>query len=90
MEKQVRKIDKTASAYSYPLLIKQLLHTPILYAPDQEIVYRDQLRFTYRDLYRRINRLASALDSLGVGPGTPSRSWTGIRIVTWSVSLPFP
>ena len=70
MEKQVRKIEKTASAYSYPLLIKQLLHTPILYAPDQEIVYRDQLRFSYRDLYGRINRLASALDSLGVGPGT--------------------
>jgi fatty-acyl-CoA synthase len=70
MDNQFRKIERTASAYSYPLLIKQLLHTPILYAPDQEIVYRDQLRFTYRDLYSRINRLASALDSLGVRPGT--------------------
>jgi fatty-acyl-CoA synthase len=69
MEKQIRKIDKTASAYSYPLLIKQLLHTPVIYAPDQEIVYRDQMRFSYRELYKRINRLASALYSLGVGPG---------------------
>ncbi len=69
MEKQVRKIAKTESAYPYPLLIKQLLHTPILYAPDQEIVYRDTLRFSYRDLYSRINRLASGLSSLGVGPG---------------------
>ncbi len=69
MEKQVRKIAKTASAYPYPLLIKQLLHTPILYAPDQEIVYRDTLRFSYRDLYSRINRLASGLAALGVGPG---------------------
>jgi fatty-acyl-CoA synthase len=69
MDKEIRKIKKTASAYSYPLLIKQLLHTPILYAPDQEIVYRDQLRLSYRDLYIRINRLASGLDSLGVRPG---------------------
>lgn len=64
-----RLIDPTPSAYSYPLLIKQLLHTPILYAPEQEIVYRDQHRMTYRDLYSRINRLASALAGLGVSPG---------------------
>ena len=69
MEKKVRKIERTASAYDYPLIVKQLLHTPIIYAPDQEIVYRDKVRYTYRDLYQRINRLASALTSLGVGPG---------------------
>ncbi|MBI4962889.1 MAG: fatty acid--CoA ligase [Desulfomonile tiedjei] len=69
MEKKVRKIERAASAYNYPLIVKQLLHTPILYAPDQEIVYRDQMRYTYRDLYKRINRLASALNALGVGPG---------------------
>jgi fatty-acyl-CoA synthase len=65
----VRLIEKTPSAYSYPLLIKQLLHTPILYAPDQEIVYRDIMRYTYRGFYRRINRLASALSTIGVKPG---------------------
>jgi fatty-acyl-CoA synthase len=48
-------------------LIKNILLTPILYAPDQEIVYRDKLRMTYRDLYQRINRLASALTDMGVG-----------------------
>ncbi|NIS59549.1 MAG: long-chain-fatty-acid--CoA ligase [Proteobacteria bacterium] len=64
-----RLIFQTPSAYRYPLLIKQLLHTPILWAPDQEIVYRDLMRYTYQDLYRRINRLASALASLGVAPG---------------------
>ena len=63
-----RQIPKTPSAYMYPLLIKQLLHTPILYSPDQEIVYRDQKRLTYRDFYNRINRLASGLSSLGIGP----------------------
>ena len=47
--KERRRIFKTPSAYPYPLLIKQLLHTPILWAPEQEIVYRDRLRYTYRD-----------------------------------------
>lgn len=28
------------SAYPYPLLIKQLLHTPLANAPHQQIVYR--------------------------------------------------
>jgi fatty-acyl-CoA synthase len=68
MDKKPRLIQRTPSAYSYPLLIKNLLITPILYAPDQEIVYRDKLRMTYTDLYQRINRLASALTDLGVGP----------------------
>ena len=39
-----RLIEKTPSAYSYPLLIKNILRTPLQYAPDQEIVYRDQVR----------------------------------------------
>ena len=34
-------IERTPSAYDYPLLIKHLLHTPLVTAPDQEIVYRD-------------------------------------------------
>jgi len=67
--KEPRIIPTTPSAYAYPLLLKQLLHTPILKSPDQEIVYRDLNRYTYRDLYRRINQLASALSSQGVEPG---------------------
>jgi len=67
--KGAKLIHRTPSAYEYPLLIKQLLHTPILYAPGQEIIYRELVRYTYRDLYARINRLASALTSLGVKPG---------------------
>jgi fatty-acyl-CoA synthase len=57
------------AAYQYPLLIKQLWHTPLLVAPDQEIVYRDLKRFTYRQLRERIGRLASSLGALGVGAG---------------------
>jgi len=55
--------------YQYPLLIKKLLITPLAYAPDQEIVYRDKLRMTYRDLYERIKRLARGLEKLGVKKG---------------------
>jgi fatty-acyl-CoA synthase len=69
MGKSVQLVDRAASAYAYPLLIKHLLHTPIIYAPDQEIVYRDQLRLTYRDLYKRIAKLANVLTEMGVGPG---------------------
>ena len=69
MSKQPLPIPAVESAHGYPLLLKQLLKTPILHFPDQEIVYRDQGRFTYRDLYARITRLADGLARLGVGPG---------------------
>ena len=69
MEDGFRPIFRTPSAYSYPLLVKQLLHTPILYGPEKEIVYRGDVRHTYKAFYERINRLASGLSSLGVGPG---------------------
>ncbi len=55
--------------YQYPLLIKQLLKTPLIYSPNQEIVYRDKLRYTYKDLNRRIHQLANGLSSLGVNTG---------------------
>jgi len=57
------------SAYEYPLLVKQLWHTPLAQAPDQVIVYRDMKRFTYRQLRERIGRLASSLARLGVSAG---------------------
>jgi fatty-acyl-CoA synthase len=62
-------IQAAKSAYKYPLLIKQLWHTPLVQAPDQVIVYRDMKRFTYRQLHERIGRLASSLARLGVGAG---------------------
>ncbi|SCY54819.1 long-chain-fatty-acid--CoA ligase [Desulfoluna spongiiphila] len=55
--------------YDYPLIIKKLLNTPLIYSPEQEIVYRDQVRFTYRDLRGRIGRLGSVLQGLGVTQG---------------------
>ncbi len=64
-----KKIDPTPSAYSYQLLIKHLLHTPLVHAPDQEIVYRDMKRYSYADLAKRAARLANMLAQHGVKPG---------------------
>jgi len=65
----VRLIERTPSAYAYPLLIKNLLAAPLAYAPQQEIVYRDRMRYDYRALNRRVHQLANVLQGLGVGPG---------------------
>lgn len=62
-------IQRTQSAYSYPLLIKNLFLAPVVQNPHQEIVYRGELRFTYRDFHKRVHKLANALSSLGVKAG---------------------
>jgi len=59
----------TPSAYAYPLLIKQLLHTPLATASEQEIVYRGTYRQTYRQFAERLGRLANVLQSAGVTRG---------------------
>lgn len=58
-----------AEANAYPLLIKQLLLTPLAVRPQQEIVYGDKVRFDYRTLQARIGQLAGLLTSLGVNRG---------------------
>ena len=70
-------IQHTPSAYDYPLLIKHLLHTPLATSPDQEIVYRNMSRYTYRTLRQRIGRLASGLAGLGV------RSGDTVAVMDW-------
>lgn len=65
----VRKIPRTKSAYYYPLLIKNMLQFPVTYNPEQEIVYRDKYRYTYRDFEKRVHKLANMLKSIGVKEG---------------------
>jgi len=55
--------------HKYQLLVKQLLLTPLAHAREQEIVYRELKRYTYRTLRERIGRLASGLAKLGIGFG---------------------
>jgi fatty-acyl-CoA synthase len=57
-------------AYNYQLLIKHVLESGVSYAPNQEIVYRNLLRYTYKDLYTRVQKLANALEKLGVKRGS--------------------
>lgn len=63
------RITRTPSANDAPLLISSILEAGVRTAPDQEIVYADKLRMTYRDLGERVRRLAAALAGLGVKPG---------------------
>ncbi|MBF0476216.1 MAG: fatty acid--CoA ligase [Deltaproteobacteria bacterium] len=65
----VEKTYQPGEYYQYPLIIKKLLSTPMIYSPDREIVYRDKFRMTYRDLHERINRLGSSLANLGIKSG---------------------
>jgi len=65
-------IEKTYAPgehYAYPLILKKLLKTPLIYAPEKEIVCNDGTRYTYKDLNHRIQGLASGLDKLGVQRG---------------------
>jgi fatty-acyl-CoA synthase len=64
-------------AYNYPLLIKQLLASPIAQRSRKEIVYREHARFTYPQLVGRIGRFGSALSRLGVGLGNT------VGVVDW-------
>src|SRR5262249_43999903 len=66
-------IERSAAAYSCPLLIKHLLDSALIRAPEQEIVYRSQARFSYRDFRDRVGRLASGLTKLGVQSGNTVR-----------------
>ena len=59
-----------SSAYAYPLLIKQLLHTPLATAPEQEIIHAGVSRYSYATFATRIARLANVLTDLCAGPGS--------------------
>src|SRR5664279_5489604 len=65
----VKFVQAASAAYQYPLLIKQLLVTPLVVAPEQEITYQGRMRYNYRGLHARIGSLASGLAGLGVEPG---------------------
>lgn len=62
-------INRTPSAYDYPLTVSNLFRNPVVDNPDQEIVYRDEKRYTYRQFRARVARLANMLTVLGVKPG---------------------
>ncbi len=62
-------IDRTPSAHDFPLLIKNILRVPMIFSPDQEIVYRDIMRYDYATLNKRVAKLANTLSRLGIKAG---------------------
>lgn len=63
-------ITPTPSAYSYQLLISRILEQPLVINSGAEIVYRNVSRYTYKDLYQRVSKLANLLTGrLGISPG---------------------
>jgi len=66
---QTRILEPADNAHQYQLLIKRLLMSGPRYNPDQDIVYADRSKYTYKDLVERIHRLANALTDAGIKPG---------------------
>jgi fatty-acyl-CoA synthase len=64
-------------AYDYPLTISHLHDAALICAPDQEIVYSDQVRLSYRELRAPIHQLATMLTALGTGTGTT------VAVIDW-------
>jgi fatty-acyl-CoA synthase len=83
-------IDRTPEAVESPLLIHGILESGVRSAPDQEIVYADQRRLTYRELEQRVHRLAGALAAQGVKPGDTVAVMDWDTPATWKPSSPFP
>lgn len=65
----LRFAEAASGAYHFPLTLRHLLDGVVSKAGDQEIIYRDQARFSYRDFVQRIGRLASLLEAQGAEPG---------------------
>src|SRR5512145_2888308 len=86
----VKLVQSSASAYQYPLLIKQLLLTPLAIAPEQEITYQGKLRYNYRTLNERIGRLANGLQQLGVvaGQTVAMMDWDSHRYLECFFAVP--
>jgi fatty-acyl-CoA synthase len=86
----VKIVASSASAYRYPLLIKQLLLTPRATAPNQVITYQGRVRYTYRDLEQRVARLAHGLARLGVESGqtVAMMDWDSYRYLECFFAVP--
>jgi len=65
----VKCISKTTSAYDYPLLIKQIFTTPTVNFPKQRIQYRNLFSYQYTEFSIRVQKLANALQQLGIKQG---------------------
>jgi len=56
-------------SYKFQLNLKNIFPATLRNFPDQEIVYQDQKRYTFKEFYDRISRFGNALQKIGVKPG---------------------
>ena len=87
---QTRLIAPAENAHPAPLLIKRLLLSGIRYEKTREIVYRDQLRYSYATLNERIARLANVLTEAGVKAGdtVAVMDWDSHRYLECMFAIP--
>src|SRR3990167_2344887 len=87
---QTRVIAPAENAHQAPLLIKRLLLSGSRYEKTREIVYRDQLRYSYATLNERIARLANVLSEAGVKAGdtVAVMDWDSHRYLECMFAIP--
>ena len=87
---QTRVIPSAPNAYQYPLLIKSLLLSGSRYERTREIVYRDQLRYSYATFNERVARLANVLTEAGVRAGdtVAVMDWDSHRYLECMFAIP--
>lgn len=66
---KVKKIAKANNAFQYPLLIKSLLNYSTMITPENEIVYRDKVRYNYFEFNKRVRKLANVFKNFGIHGG---------------------
>lgn len=87
---QTRVIKPADNAYTYPLLIKRLLLSGSRYEKTREIVYRDQVRYSYATFVERVARLANVLTEAGVKAGdtVAVMDWDSHRYLECMFAIP--
>ena len=80
----------TDTFYNYPLLIKQLLISPLSSNPNQEIIDDHGIGFNYKDLNKRICTLSNALYDIGIKKGDTVgvMDWDTTRYLECFFSIP--
>ena len=80
----------TDTFYNYPLLIKQLLISPLSSNPNQEIINDDGIGLNYKDLNKRICTLSNALNDIGIKKGDTVgvMDWDTTRYLECFFSIP--
>jgi fatty-acyl-CoA synthase len=65
----IRKLPSASKAFKYPLLIKSILAYSTMLEPENEIVYKDQVRYNYFELNRRVRKQANVFKKMGLDGG---------------------